>query len=239
MTLSPFLNFDPPPNPCPNLPLSPCLLTAPPQRMPARTTVSNTRLHLAKSNLKFARLNWKKVIFVDEKLFHSDDSDAFAYMKQGGARPGRQRFPARVHVYGMIGHGIKELVVLPPTDRVDSKLYLDKCLKPFEKLFKGRFLLMDGAGCHRDKAVEEWLTLKKIQTVEHPAESPDMNPIEQLWVHLSARGPLTEEGLERFVVAEWKKMPQAMVNRFAGSWVRMLEAVVAKKGATSCRNLAK
>ena len=39
----------------------------------------------------------------------------------------------------------------------------------------------DGASIHASKTTTEWLKSKNIETLPHPAVSPDLNPIENLW----------------------------------------------------------
>ncbi|DAZ99844.1 TPA: hypothetical protein N0F65_008587 [Lagenidium giganteum] len=47
--------------------------------------------------------------------------------------------------------------------------------------------LHDGASCPRAKTVKEYLRRKGINLVKHPALSPDLNPIENVWAHVKAQ----------------------------------------------------
>jgi len=131
---------------------------------------------------------------------------------------------------------VREITVWPgPKEmHVDSEEY-EAALRKRLRLLKTWFFLHDRAGCH--KGVEKWLAKKNIRGVVNiPARSPDMNPIERMWSvvakEVSARGPLTEKQLKKFVVAEWKKIPVKTVNKLCSSWPKQLKAVIREKGAT-------
>ena len=69
---------------------------------------------------------------------------------------------------------------------VNAKIYRNEVLNPHVKLFRGaianNFLLMDdNARLHRAALVTDYLEGERIQRMEWPAYSPDLNPIEQVW----------------------------------------------------------
>jgi len=202
------------------------------------------RLRYVKEKIPFARANCERVLFVDEKLFDSLDSDRYAYVEPGECAPPREveRYTPRVHVFGMIGVGYKFLKVFDDDLKIDTEVYRTQCVAPNLRAMRTRYFVHDGAGAH--KGLSKWLAEQKILgTVEHPARSPDLNPIERVWSivqqQVSAKGPLTREQLKKFVVECWKAIPQSTIDRVVCSWPRMMEAVRAKKGMTSCKNLPK
>lgn len=115
-----------------------------------------------------------------------------------------------------------ELVVLDGT--MAGQRYIDQVINPhllpFIQRNGGRLTFMDdNARPHRARVVINRLQQAGIQTMEWPARSPDLNPIEHAWDELGRRvrnrrhQPSTLAQLRQALVEEWNGIPQYVLRR--------------------------
>lgn len=97
----------------------------------------------------------------------------------------------------------------------------------------------DNAPVHRANVVTAWKTKNNVTTLEWPAQSPDLNPIENLWMVLkraiSSRSPSpqTVADLQVVIQEEWKKIPKGDVQKLVESMPkRALDVIKANGFAT-------
>ncbi|KAK6319406.1 hypothetical protein J4Q44_G00106170 [Coregonus suidteri] len=86
---------------------------------------------------------------------------------------------------------------------------------------------------HGAKATKEWLKKKHIKVLEWPSQSPDLNPIENLWRELNVRvakhQPRNLNDLEKICKEEWDKIPPEMCANLMANYKKRLTSVIANK----------
>ncbi|KAF2349635.1 hypothetical protein FHG87_019605 [Trinorchestia longiramus] len=88
--------------------------------------------------------------------------------------------------------------------------------------------------CHKVNVVMNFLEQQDFTVMFWPAQSPDLNPIENLWmaigVKVTARNPTNTEDLWVKLQEEWAKITVEECQRLIQSCGRRCAAVVKNKG---------
>jgi transposase len=83
----------------------------------------------------------------------------------------------------------------------------------------------------------EWFKGKLLNVLEWPSQSPDLNPVENLWYDLKTavhqQNPSNLKELEQFCLEEWAKIPVARCAKLTETYPKRLAAVIAAKGVST------
>jgi hypothetical protein len=101
-------------------------------------------------------------------------------------------------------------------------------------------LLMDRAPAHAAISTREWLQRNGVSVVQGwPGNSPDLNPIENLWGWLKAKLYKMKlqnvHQLKAALLDLWAQVPDWMLTRLMASMDRRLQDVVARQGGYTGR----
>ena len=95
----------------------------------------------------------------------------------------------------------------------------------------------DNAPCHTAKKVKDWFRENNVKVLEWPAQSPDLNPIENLWMQMkrlvTEKKPYNKVTLTEAIIHTWfrvvKNEPERLSN-LVKSMPSRCQAVINAKG---------
>ncbi len=87
---------------------------------------------------------------------------------------------------------------------------------------------------HVSRVATEWFEDHQVRVLPWPAQSPDLNPIENLWSILDYRTrnrhPRNGDELFQALETEWNDLPLDLLEDLVSSMPRRVEAVIQAKG---------
>ena len=151
----------------------------------------------------------------------------------------RPKHPLKVHIWAGISlRGRSGICIFDGI--MDAPLYIDilkDTLLPFVKdVFPdGHRLMADNDPKHTSKAAQEFLVDKGIYWWRTPAESPDLNPIENLWHELKEFmrreiKPKRKEELVEGIKTFWETVTMEKCKKYIGHLKKVIPKVIELEG---------
>lgn len=124
------------------------------------------------------------------------------------------------------------------------KCYLPSVLRSALIIYPYVSFQHDNAPVHTARIITEWFDHNNIELEAHPPYSPDLNPIEHVWVELKKRlqqqypgiadtrggPPAIKRELARILPLVWETIPPEFFEKTAASMPQRVEAVIQAKG---------
>jgi hypothetical protein len=213
------------------------------------TWTRSIRIDRASGSTRLWNLEWRNIIFSDEKKFNLDGPDGW-HSYWHDLRKEEQLLSRRVHGGGTVMiwaafcfYG-KSSVVFRPC-KGNSEVYqelLEANLLPFiQQLGGGNWTFQqDGARVHTSESTMNWLQAKNIDVLPWPAMSPDLNPIENLWgtlaraVYDNGRRQFdTVQELRATIVSKWAAIEQSVLETLILSMPNRIFEVIRLNGGST------
>ena len=145
-------------------------------------------------------------------------------------------------VWGCMGwNGVGKLIEVQGA--MDAQQYCDilddgvvESFDKLEVLEEERVFQQDNNPKHTSKKASQWFEDNDVQVLVWPSQSPDINPIEHLWVHLKRallEYPASPKGVHELwdrVEVEWNEIAAETCQNLIESMPRRIKAVIRANG---------
>lgn len=170
-----------------------------PARKPFLTKkMRKKRLEFCRAHANWTAEQWSTVMFSDESVFRQFGNFKTTVRRPPGSSAFSPQYvvptvkhPPSVMVWGAFSaRGRAGLYFLEKNTTMNANRYidvLDNHLLQFMEIQGCTTFQHDGAPAHKAKKVSLWLREHHITQLDWPGNSPDLNPIENLWVLLKKK----------------------------------------------------
>lgn len=217
------------------------------RKKPLLTSVhKKKRVSFAKKYQVWDLSTWRKVLWSDEATFNVTGSADSRVYRPPNSDPHDPRYtqktvkhPASLMVWGCFTYyGVGDLVILPKNEKMNQYNYLELLLDHLPSSFdntKAEVFMQDGAPCHTAKSVQKWLCDSDVKYFKDwPGNSPDLNPIENLWSIIKSKLRNADTSslpkLEAAIRHVWDNFKPELLQNLADSVPKRLEQCIKAKG---------
>ena len=190
------------------------------------------QVKFAQKTITWTQDHWDCVIFTDEKKFTLSGNDGYVpiWIEEGK----KKKFNLAVNrlsgfmVWGAISAN-GGIALICPEGSITAETYVEMLDHDFFDMYQEHlpenFIFMhDNAPPHHAKYTVEYLKNKKIEVMEWPPLSPDLNPIENLWgilsqaIYAGGKSYQNTSDLWDALVSAWHAIPLFVFETFIIQW---------------------
>ena len=181
--------------------------------------------------------NWKNTLLSDETSFQLFRNTIKHWYKN--ARPIRPMPKDRSKIFAWGGFCVKGKTSLFCFRRImDGKYYteiLEKHIPEIRSMLRDEWRLQqDNDPKHTSRVAQEFLNSNVPEVMDWPSNSPDLNPLENLWAivkrNVEKCRPKNLSELESFLGEKWDNIPNSLLISLVDSMSRRCNEVIEKNG---------
>jgi transposase len=198
------------------------------------------------NRLKWAKTNrntdWSKVIFTDETTISQFSIPKKVWKYRGEIiKAPTVKHSLKVHIYGCFSEkGFGNIYCF--TNNLNGNLLYTiykTTLLSSARYFFGKdshnwILQEDNDPKHMSIKAQNWKEEHKINRISWPSQSPDLNPIENVWSVLKANisnyQPTSTKELMKIIQKEWKKLDKTFAENLVTSMKNRISHILSNKG---------
>lgn len=199
-----------------------------------------------KNRLKWAKhhrfTNWDRVIFSDEMTVYLNRVKRRVWNLRGKKKVIRTvKHSVKINVWGCFSSkGFGRIKCFK--QNLNAKLMCDIYKSGLLPTARDQFgpdstswkLLEDNDPKHTSKLAKKWKEENGVKNIEWPAASPDINPIENVWMpvkmSLQKKKIKTPRGLAHAIKKQWRALPQELAVKLVDSMKNRVSDVIENKG---------
>lgn len=216
-------------------------------------TQRSKRLAWAKAHRNWTVEKWSTILFSDESQISLFGHNGVQYVRRRAGEEmlpicikATMKHPTSVMVWACMGRGgVGRLQVINGTvnaEKYVTEILSRKLLQSASDVFgpditnRRQFVFQqDSAPCHVAKRSMQWLKNEGVEVLDWPGNSPDLNPIENLWSRLKrivgAKKPSNRTELIEAILNAWfRVITPEQLEQLVDSMPRRCEAVIKAKG---------
>ena len=234
-----------------------------PKRPRLTIKMRENRMKFAEAHKDWTVSDWNRVLWSDESPFElfqtpNRQNDRVWSKEAGSIEPCiKVKFPAKIQVWGIMSHrALSELHIIPQRQTVNGEYYRTNilagtCKDAINKRAENGSVLVrstsemseiifmqDGAPAHTAKLTQEWCE-QNLPAFWHkakwPGNSPDLNPIENLWAIVKDKIEQLEQattvcGLIKNVKKAWSSISSDVLQNMVSSMPKRVNQVLERQG---------
>ncbi|CAF3466931.1 unnamed protein product [Rotaria sp. Silwood2] len=187
-------------------------------------------------------VNWNQVVFTDETSFHMKQAIRRVWKKRGeNYYVSTIKHPIKIHAWGCFSNkGFGKLFLFTRTlnSKLMCKIYKYGLVPSTKKWFGDNntnwSLLKDNDPKHTSKMCKRFKVDNGVQSLPWPSQSPDCNPIENVWalmkLKINKQPPTSMKNFMARIRKEWKNLSVHFAAKLVNCMEHRIELLIERNG---------